>query len=165
MRPTSQWRIDSQFFVVFLVFACTYVIFNSFNMSIPSSSTISTLIDDDLSMMVHDSSQTTLDTHTTTSWHSVVSDVPLNNHLFIRSPAINIWLAHCLIEPDIRLTNAQEWKLRTCLRRFLVLCNHPLRLVCVSWSMIHVHEMILIVYSRYAATFVNEFIGHVIDRT
>ena len=96
-----------------------------------SSSSSSTTIDDDLSLMVHDSSETTVATQTSRSWHSVRSDLPLNSHLFIRSPMINHWLARCSIEPDVRLTTAQEWKLRTCLRRFLQLCNRPLRLIWV----------------------------------
>lgn len=96
-----------------------------------SSSSSSATIDDDLSLMVHDSSETTVATQTSRSWHSVRSDLPLNSHLFIRSPMINHWLARCSIEPDVRLTTAQEWKLRTCLRRFLQLCNRPLRLIWV----------------------------------
>jgi len=104
-------------------------------MSVPSietDNTSSTIIDDDMSIVVHDSSDTTIATQTSTSWHSVVSDVQINNNLFHRSNSINTWLKICLIEPDIRLTTAQEWKLRTCMRRLLSLCNLPLKISCVK---------------------------------
>lgn len=117
--------------VIFLsVFFKFIFVFQKGTMSSTTSQS-STLIDDDLSLMVQDASETTVATQTSRSWHSVRSDLPMNNHLFIRSPTINHWLTRCSIEPDIRLTTAQEWKLRTCLRRFLLLCNHQLHFISV----------------------------------
>ena len=82
--------------------------------SIQTENMSSTIIDDSMSvMMAHDLSDTTVTTQTSASWHSVVSDVHLNSNLFVRSYSINTWLKNCFIEPDIRLTTAQEWKLRT----------------------------------------------------
>jgi len=100
--------------------------------SIETDNTSSTIIDDDMSIVVNDSSDTTVATQTSASWHSVVSDVQINNNLFHRSHSINTWLKICLIEPDIRLTTAQEWKLRTCMRRLLSLCNLPLKISCIK---------------------------------
>lgn len=109
-------------------------------MSVPSidtDNTSSTIIEDDddddnMSIVVNDSSDTTVATQTSTSWHSVISNVQINNNLFLRSHSINTWLKICSIEPDIRLTTAQEWKLRTCIRRFISLCNHPLKISCIK---------------------------------
>ncbi|CAF0951792.1 unnamed protein product [Rotaria sordida] len=103
-------------------------------MSIPSIETddrSSTIIDDNVSVMVHDLSDTTVTSHTSASWHSVVSDININNNLFVRSHLINTCLKNCFIEPDIRLTTAQEWKLRTCMRRLLSICNLPLKISCI----------------------------------
>jgi hypothetical protein len=85
-----------------------------------------------MSIVIDDSSDTTVATQTSTSWHSVVSDIHINNNLSVRSHSINTWLKICFIEPDIRLTTAQEWKLRTCIRRLLSLCNLPLRISCIK---------------------------------
>jgi hypothetical protein len=84
-----------------------------------------------MSGVVNDSSDTTVATQTSASWHSVVSDVQINNNL-LRLNSVNNWLKKCLIEPDIRLTTAQEWKLRTCIRRLLSICNLPLKITCVT---------------------------------
>ena len=103
-------------------------------MSIPSIETdneSSTIIEDSMSTMAQDLSDTTVATQTSTSWHSVLSEIHANNNLFIRSHVINTWLKVCFIEPDIRLTTAQEWKLRTCIRRFLSLCDLPLKISCL----------------------------------
>jgi hypothetical protein len=100
--------------------------------SIETDNTSSTIIDDDMSIMIHDSSDTTVATQTSASWHSVVSDIHINNNLLLRPHSINTWLKICFIEPDIRLTTAQEWKLRTCMRRFISLCNLPLKISCVK---------------------------------
>lgn len=101
-------------------------------MSVPSIDTLSTTIDDDISIVINESSDTTVATQTSTSWHSIISDEQLNQNLFIRSHSINIWLKKCAIEPDIRLTTAQEWKLRTCIRRLLSLSNLPLKISCIK---------------------------------
>jgi hypothetical protein len=101
-------------------------------LSIETDNTSSTTVDDDISIVVNDSSDTTVATQTSASWHSVVSDVQMNNNLFLRSNSINNWLKICLIEPDIRLTTAQEWKLRTCIRRLLSICNLPLKISFVQ---------------------------------
>lgn len=104
-------------------------------MSIPlieTDQTSSTITDDEMSIVVNDSSRTTITTGTSTSWHSVESDVQINHNLVLRSPSIISWLKICLIEPDIRLTTAQEWKLRTCIRRLLSLCHLPLRISCIQ---------------------------------
>jgi hypothetical protein len=104
-------------------------------MSVPSidtDNTLSTIADDDMSIIVHDSSDTTVATQTSASWHSVVSNLHRTNRLFVRSHSINTWLKICLIEPDIRLTTAQEWKLRACMRRLISLCNLPLKISCIK---------------------------------
>jgi hypothetical protein len=101
-------------------------------LSIETDNTSSTTVDEDISIVVNDSSDTTVATQTSASWHSVVSDVQMNNNLFLRSNSINNWLKICLIEPDIRLTTAQEWKLRTCIRRLLSICNLPLKISFVQ---------------------------------
>lgn len=98
--------------------------------SIVTDHTSSTVTDDEMSIVVNDSSST-ITTGTSTSWHSVESDVQINHNLALRSSSIIPWLKLCSIEPDIRLTTAQEWKLRTCIRRLLSLCNLPLRISCV----------------------------------
>ena len=103
-------------------------------MSIPSIETdneSSSIIDDGMSIMAQDLSDTTVATQTSTSWHSVLSEIHGNNNLVIHPRVINTWLKICCIEPDIRLTTAQEWKLRTCIRRFLSLCDLPLKISCV----------------------------------
>ncbi|CAF0731706.1 unnamed protein product [Adineta steineri] len=104
-------------------------------MSVPSfdtdNSSSSTIIDDDMSVMVHDPSDTTVATQTSTSWHSIVSDIHLNIDVNFRPHTINTWLKVCLIEPDIRLTTAQEWKLRTCMKHLISLCNLPLKISCI----------------------------------
>ncbi|UJR31731.1 hypothetical protein I4U23_019211 [Adineta vaga] len=99
-------------------------------MSMPSIETDT--IDDDMSITVHDLSDTTVATQTSTSWHSVMSDVHISNSRFVRSHSINTWVKMCSIEPDIRLTTAQEWKLRTCMRRLLSLCDLPLKISCLN---------------------------------
>ena len=99
--------------------------------SIVTDQTSSTINEDEMSIVVNESSSTTTTTGTSTSWHSVESDVQINHNLALRSSSIIPWLKICLIEPDIRLTTAQEWKLRTCIRRLLSLCNLPLKLSCI----------------------------------
>lgn len=132
--------------------------------SIRTTSSSSTTIDDDLSLMVHDSSETTVATQTSRSWHSVRSDLPLNNHLFIRSPMINYWLTRCSIEPDIRLTTAQEWKLRTCLRRFILLCNHSLRFVWVKEKQSDRKEIFVFRFFFISLTDLIQDFPHSIDK-
>ncbi|CAF3385503.1 unnamed protein product [Rotaria socialis] len=100
--------------------------------SIQTENMSSTIIDDHTSVMGHDLSDTTVTTRTSASWHSVVSDTHLNINLFVRSYSINTWLKNCFIEPDIRLTTAQEWKLRTCVRRLLSLSDIPLKISCIK---------------------------------
>ena len=102
------------------------------NPSVETDNTSSTIIDDDMSIIVNDSSETTVATQTSSSWHSIVSDIHMNNNLFLRPHSINTWLKKCFFEPDIRLTTAQEWKLRTCIRRFISLCNLPLKISCIK---------------------------------
>jgi len=123
-------------------------------MSVPSietDNTSSTIIDDDMSIVVSDSSDTTIATQTSTSWHSVVSDIQINNNLFVRSHSINTWLKICLIEPDIRLTTAQEWKFRTCMRRLLSLCNLPLKISCIKLK-----ESVLISNENQSIPFIDQ---------
>ena len=96
-------------------------------LSIDTDNTSSTIIDDDLSMTISDSSNTT-----STSWHSINSDTQMNNNLVTQTHSIHIWLGLCSIEPDIRLTTAQEWKLRTCMRRLLSFCSVPLKISCLK---------------------------------
>ncbi|CAF2048360.1 unnamed protein product [Rotaria magnacalcarata] len=100
--------------------------------SIQTENMSSTVVDDNMSVMGHDLSDTTVSTRTSASWHSVVSDAHLNSNLFVRSYSINTWLKNCFIEPDIRLTTAQEWKLRTCIRRLLSLSDIPLKISCIK---------------------------------
>jgi hypothetical protein len=114
--------------------------------SIESDNTSSTIIDDDTSIVVHDSSDTTVATQTSTSWHSVASDIQI-----IRSHSINTWLKICLIEPDIRLTTVQEWKLRTCMRRLLSLCNLPLKISCIK-----IKESVLISNKNESIPFIDQ---------
>lgn len=123
-------------------------------MSVPSivtDNTSSTIIDDDMSVVVNDSSDTTVTTQTSTSWHSVVSDVHIHNNLFFRPHSINTWLKLCLIEPDIRLTTAQEWKLQTCMRHLLSLCNLPLKISCIR-----IKELSLISNEHESIPFIDQ---------
>ncbi|CAF2671545.1 unnamed protein product [Rotaria sp. Silwood2] len=123
-------------------------------MSVPSIETdnrSSIIIDDNMSVMVHDLSDTTVTSHTSASWHSVVSDIHINNNLLIRSHSINTWLKICLIEPDIRLTTAQEWKLRTCMRRLLSICNLPLKISCIK-----IKEFIIISNENESIPFIDQ---------
>jgi hypothetical protein len=119
--------------------------------SIETDNTSSTIIDDDMSIVVSDSSDTTVATQTSTSWHSVVSDIQINNNLFVRSHSINTWLKICLIEPDIRLTTAQEWKFRTCMRRLISLCNLPLKISCIKLK-----ESVLISNENQSIPFIDQ---------
>lgn len=100
--------------------------------SITTDGSFSDMLDDDLNSTVYDLSETTIGTQTSASWHSVASDVRVGHTRSVRSHLINTWLNHCAVEPDIRLTTAQEWRLRTCLRRFLALCDLPLKLSCTQ---------------------------------
>jgi hypothetical protein len=131
-------------------------------MSVPSietDNTSSTIIDDDMSVMVHDSSDTTVATQTSSSsWHSIVSDIHITNNPFLRPHSINTWLKLCLIEPDIRLTTAQEWKLRTCMRRLLSLCNLPLKISCIRTK-----EFVLISNEHESIPFIDQ-VGFIISK-
>ncbi|CAF3664743.1 unnamed protein product [Rotaria sp. Silwood1] len=123
-------------------------------MSIPSIETdnrSSTINDDNMSVIVHDLSDTTVTSHTNSSWHSIVSDIHINNNQFVRSHSINTWLKNCLIEPDIRLTTVQEWKLRTCLRRLFSICNLPLKISCIK-----IKESILIENENKSISFIDQ---------
>ena len=116
--------------------SCKVFFFFSRTMSIipliETDQTSSTITDDEISIVVNESSRTTITTETSTSWHSVESDIQINHNLALRSQSINPWLKVCFIEPDIRLTTAQEWKLRTCIRRLLSFCHLPLKISCVK---------------------------------
>ncbi|CAF1075264.1 unnamed protein product [Adineta ricciae] len=101
-------------------------------MSIPSTETDNIDDDDDTTMTLHDLSDTTVATQTSSSWYSVISDINANTNRSVQAHSLNTWLKICLVEPDIRLTTAQEWKLRTCMRRLLSLCDLPLKISCVN---------------------------------
>lgn len=101
--------------------------------TIESDNRSSTIVDDSMSIMMRDLSDSTITSRTSSSWHSIESDIPSrNNILFVRSQLINLCLKYCSIEPDIRLTTAQEWKLRTCIRHLLSLCNVPIKVTCTK---------------------------------
>jgi hypothetical protein len=127
--------------------------------SIETDTTSSTIIDDDISVMVNDSSDTTVATQTSSSWHSIVSDIHITTNPFLRPHSINTWLKICLIEPDIRLTTAQEWKLRTCMRRLLSLCNLPLKISCIKPK-----EFVLISNEHESIPFIDQ-VGFIISKT